>query len=154
MNSTAGAAFDSTPSHVLLPPDTTRSVTVKGKAKECGVLIIRGCFLQLPGTAKREAILPLLNQADKVKHLRRLSVASSTNERIKRNGLNAWLRIFHDPSASRPSDAPALPELSFAELRVVPEQPHLRIRRTSLTHGAVMLYEGETYVCLKLAPSS
>jgi hypothetical protein len=39
---------------------------------------------------------------------------------------------------------PAPSQLQFVELKVVPEQPLLRIRRTSLTHGAVMLYEGET----------
>jgi hypothetical protein len=32
------------------------------------------------------------------------------------------------------------------ECKVVPEQPLLRIRRTSLTHGAVMLYNGEMLV--------
>ena len=31
----------------------------------------------------------------------------------------------------------------YLEVRVVPEQPSLRIRRTSLTNGAVMLYDGE-----------
>jgi hypothetical protein len=34
----------------------------------------------------------------------------------------------------------------FVECKVVPEQPLLRIRRTSLTHGAVMMYDGESYV--------
>ena len=32
----------------------------------------------------------------------------------------------------------------YLEVQVVPEQPTLRIRRTSLTNGAVMLYDGET----------
>lgn len=32
----------------------------------------------------------------------------------------------------------------FLDCKVVPEQPLLRVRRTSLTHGAVMLYDGES----------
>lgn len=32
----------------------------------------------------------------------------------------------------------------FIECRVTPELPFLRIRRTSLTHGAVMMYNGES----------
>ena len=39
---------------------------------------------------------------------------------------------------------------SFYEVKVVPAQPFLRIRRTSLTNGAVMLYDGETYVIMHL----
>ena len=34
----------------------------------------------------------------------------------------------------------------FLECLVVPEQPLLRLRWTSLTHAAVMLYNGEKYV--------
>ena len=35
----------------------------------------------------------------------------------------------------------------FLECTVVPEQPLLRIRWSSLIHGAVMLYNGEKYDC-------
>ena len=34
--------------------------------------------------------------------------------------------------------------MRFLGCKVVPEQPLLRVRRTSLTHGAVMLYDGES----------
>lgn len=99
--------------------------------------------MQLPGTAKREAILPLLKEDEKVKQLRRLSAVTDSKERQKHKGLDAWLRREHRSSLIHQS-LPAPSQLQFVELKVVPEQPLLRIRRTSLTHGAVMLYEGET----------
>jgi trafficking protein particle complex subunit 9 len=41
----------------------------------------------------------------------------------------------------------------FVECKAVPEQPLLRIRRTSLTHGAVMMYDGESCVSASLKDS-
>jgi hypothetical protein len=35
-------------------------------------------------------------------------------------------------------------DLKFLVCNVVPEMPLLAIRSTSLTHGALMLYDGET----------
>jgi hypothetical protein len=40
----------------------------------------------------------------------------------------------------------------FLECTVVPEQPLLRIRWSSLIHGAVMLYNGEKYDCRSAFP--
>lgn len=93
--------------------------------------------MQLPGTVKREVVLPLLKDDEKERQQRRLSSITSSKERLKSKGLHGWLRR----DSTHPS--PLLSQIRFVELKVVPEQPFLRIRRTSLTHGAVMLYEGE-----------
>jgi hypothetical protein len=73
-------------------------------------------------------------------------------ERTKWTGLDA--RPAREKERKRLSALPGAPEKSenlekamkFLECKVVPEQPLLRVRRTSLTHGAVMLYDGESYV--------
>jgi trafficking protein particle complex subunit 9 len=45
--------------------------------------------------------------------------------------------------SSRVFDTLNTKPLRFLHCNVVGEQPLLRIRRTSLTHAAVMLYDGE-----------
>lgn len=73
-------------------------------------------------------------------------------ERAKWTGLDA--RPAKEKERKSLSALPGAPEKSeklekamkFLECKVVPEQPLLRVRRTSLTHGAVMLYDGESYV--------
>lgn len=73
-------------------------------------------------------------------------------ERTKWTGLDA--RPAREKERKRLSALPGAPEKSeklekamrFLECKVIPEQPLLRVRRTSLTHGAVMLYDGESYV--------
>lgn len=73
-------------------------------------------------------------------------------ERTKWTGLDA--RPAKEKERKGQSVLPGAPERSeksekamrFLECKVVPEQPLLRVRRTSLTHGAVMLYDGESYV--------
>ena len=62
--------------------------------------------------------------------------------RVKWPGLFA--RPGHDPTTSGTVDVAAVPSIArFLECKIVPSQPLLKIRRTSLTHGALMLYDGE-----------
>lgn len=60
-------------------------------------------------------------------------------ERIKEIGLSANKRLSMIESGNDSS------ELKYLQCKVLPCQPLLAIRSTSLTHGAMMLYDGERW---------
>lgn len=97
-------------------------------------------MVQAPGGAVREFILPAATRDEESLQERRRSSIICETGRTKRSGLDArpW-----EQQEKRMSIPPQKASPQFVQCKVVPEQPLLRIRRTSLTHGAVMLYNGE-----------
>ena len=138
--------FESHALPVVLSANSYQIVTMSGKAMQSGVLHIRGCRIELPGTVPYETLVPILSdeeeevqffkaiaQANEIGRLKSqtLKERSQRNQRLKeKQHLNG-----HDEMQATHK---------YLELRVVPEQPLLRVRRSSLTNDAVMLYEGET----------
>ncbi|KAH9951944.1 TRAPP II complex [Amylocystis lapponica] len=142
---TSGVPVDSHATHLVVPANTFHPVTITGKALEAGILIVRGCVVQAPGGVSREFILPLSTEEEEDRRLRTRSALECEEGRSKRAGLESrpWMNGSKRTSQIAGSSSSKHP-LKFLECKVVPEQPLLRIRRTSLTHGAVMLYNGET----------
>lgn len=120
------------------------TVTLVGRPLQTGTLVIRGCIVQAPGGTPREFALPLSTDEEEESSARKRSAIECEIDRSKYSGLDSrpWAK-----SSKRLSSVSARfqPKTSHAllECKVVPEQPLLRIRRTTLTHGAVMLYNGE-----------
>lgn len=120
---------------------------ITGKVLEPGPITIRGCEVQAPGGKSHTFLLPVGTDEDDERQLRRRSALQNEVVRHKYGGLESrpWeqraKRASGVPGVAGPSGVPR-----YLECLVVPEQPLLRIRRTSLTHGAVMLYNGERYV--------
>ena len=142
--STSGAAFDTKPISVTIPASSYHSVTLSGKPLEAGPLIIKGCCVQAPLGASREFLLPLATGEDEENSFRRRSLTTCEAGRTKYRGLDSRpgknrkrSSNFVTSSANRRN----IPK--FLECTVVPEQPLLRIRWSSLIHSAVMLYNGE-----------
>ncbi|KAI9466349.1 TRAPP II complex [Lactarius psammicola] len=131
--STSGVAFDTKPISLTIPANSYHPVTLSGKPLEDGSLVVRGCRVQAPGGASREFLLPLATAEEEEHRLRGRSATACESGRTKYSGLESRLR----KSGKRNS------ALVFLECTVVPEQPLLRIRWSSLVHGAVMLYNGE-----------
>lgn len=131
---------------MLVPANSYHPVTIVGKAMEAGTLTIRGCIVQAPGGAPREFVLPLSTQEEDEKRSRRQSALECEVGRSKRSGLDSrpWKKKPDRGTTTKSSSIQST--VRFLQCKVVPEQPLLRIRRTSLTHGAVMLYNGETFV--------
>lgn len=127
---------------LVAPANSYHPVTITAQALEAGTLTIRGCFVQAPGGASREFILPLSTDEEDAKLARRRSAIDCETGRSKRAGLESrpWEKDGKRSSAT-PSGTRSTPR--FLQCQVVLEQPLLRIRRTSLTHGAVMMYNGE-----------
>ncbi|KAH9901034.1 TRAPP II complex [Cubamyces lactineus] len=145
--STSGVSFVSKASPVVVPANSYHPVTISGKASEPGTLVIRGCIVQAPGGAAREFVLPLSTEEEEERRSRRRSALECEVGRSKHAGLDSryWEKSSKRGSAQvgTTTTAAAKKTVRFLECTVVPEQPLLRIRRTSLTHGAVMLYNGE-----------
>ncbi|TFY82625.1 hypothetical protein EWM64_g1393 [Hericium alpestre] len=145
--STSGVPFESKPIPVTIPSNSYHSVAITGKATSTGELIIRGCHVQIAGGASREFILPLSTSEEEDRKSRRRSTLACEVGRSKYSGLDSrpWEKTGKRQSVQRMSkkSSTKIVSLHFMEVKVVPEQPLLRIRWSSLTHGALMLYDGE-----------
>ncbi|KAI6109782.1 TRAPP II complex [Pisolithus sp. B1] len=140
---TSGVVFDCGPiSSIVIRPNSFYNIPVIGIPKEPGALVVKGCTVQAPNGAPRELLLPVSAESDECGQLRRQSMVRNEGERTKCAGLQAllWERGEKRLSAAVP---PSKSEPRYLECVVVPQQPVLRVRRTSLTHGALMLYDGE-----------
>lgn len=136
--------FDSKPVRVVLPATSFHVVKLSGKATETGPLVVRGCFVQAPGGIKREFTLPLSTGEEEERVSRKRAALECEVGRSKYSGLDCfpWEKASKRASTQLTVSTTKAP-LRFLEYTVVPEQPLLRIRRTSVTHGAVMMYNGE-----------
>ena len=151
--STSGVPFQSTPISVTVPANAFHVVRLKGIALEPGTLVIRGCTVQTVGGEPREFVLPMSTDEEESKRERLRSASLAEMGRSKYSGLDARpserekKRLSTVPASAAGAGSAAEKSQAvqkFLECKVVPEQPLLRIRRTSLTHGAVMLYDGES----------
>jgi trafficking protein particle complex subunit 9 len=143
--STSGIPFHTQPVSVVIPANSQHTLTLTGLALEPGTLIIRGCQLQLAGGIPREFLFPIVD--GKRYSTSRSARHSGHFERVKSGGLDAnplmsaSLEVSTMPKRNANSSPP-----QFLQYKVVPEQPLLRIRRSSLTMGALVLYDGEMWV--------
>ncbi|OAX44681.1 hypothetical protein K503DRAFT_795305 [Rhizopogon vinicolor AM-OR11-026] len=140
--STTGVEFDCSPvSAVVIPANTFYPITLVGAAKTRGTLVFRGCIVQAPWGAAKEFLLPVSTDADENLFARRQSAVKCESGRTKYWGLDS--RPWEKGERLTTLLPPLKKSPQFLQCVVVPEQPLLRIRWTSLTHGAVMLYNGE-----------
>lgn len=70
-------------------------------------------------------------------------VAAAASAESGDGGPSSKIKKAEHPPKRSSSGVVAIKEPGFLRCEVVPEQPLLRIRGTSLTHGAMMLYDGE-----------
>jgi trafficking protein particle complex subunit 9 len=147
--STSGVPFESKPISVLVPANSFHHVLIIGRPLEAGNLIVRGCFVQAPNGLSREFGLPLSSEEDEDKLMKRKTAIACEYGRTKYSGLAAhpWGRPAEKRTSLVGSSAKkSAKPIRYMDFKVVPELPLLRIRRTSLTHGAAMLYNGERRV--------
>ncbi|KLO10669.1 Trs120-domain-containing protein [Schizopora paradoxa] len=137
---TTGVPFHQDGCPLTIQGHSSQTITLSGKATESGNLIVRGCVVHLLGAEPCEISVPLLTEDEEHDRLNSLIAAENEAQRPKVLDLNHRLYSSRDRSSTVPN-ADASRHL---ELKVVPDQPLLRIRRTTLTNGSVMLYDGET----------
>jgi len=130
--------FESSPVQIVIPAESFYTVTLTGKALAPGTLVLRGCIMQTVASAPREYILPQATDEEEDKFQRNKSLLLSEADRSKYSGSEKL-----EPGKRRSQIAPTKSIPKYLRCKVIPEQPLLRIRRTSVTRGALMLYDGE-----------
>ncbi|KAL9548722.1 hypothetical protein PS6_006462 [Mucor atramentarius] len=146
--STSGIEFSAIPTAITIPANETLALRLMGTPLETGSLIIRGCIIKITGFAEQE----FLNEKQEVKKIEQpknskdIVQQSIESERYKYTQVNVkWtygilLTCKTDQKLSEKESAGAVQQES---LNVIDDQPLLKIKSTSLLHGAVMLFEGE-----------
>ncbi|CAG8497600.1 1707_t:CDS:10 [Racocetra persica] len=139
-----GVGFTPNPMSTVIPANTSVTLRVSGTPTEAGDLSVRGCKIKVHGCLEQEFCVYLPPDADEIKKKEK---EDEYNKRIKKCGLAMLDRISHAGS-SQPgaqSNSEQKPEFvaEFLKVPVIVEQPLIKIKSTSLMHGAVMLFEGE-----------
>lgn len=142
--STSGVQFETTPIRVQIPSKSIHEVVLVGKALDPGNLVVRGCFVQTQGSARREYVLPLFTNEERDRVAKQRARLLCESDRFKHPGLASYEECNQFDAAKETN--PGIKPYKFLECTVVPQQPLLRIRRTSINHGALMLYDGERQV--------
>ena len=132
-----------------MPANSFHHVFITGRALEAGNLVVRGCLIQAPNGLSREFGLPLSTEEEEDNLMKRKTAIACEYGRMKYSGLAA--HPWEKPAEKRtslvgPSSKKSVKPIRYMNFKVVPELPLLRIRRTSLTRSAVMLYNGERRV--------
>ncbi len=134
-----GVEFESTKQGVAIGPYRTQTLFVSGTPRSSGSLVITGCFIKVRGC--RERRYPIFTDA----------WSPERTTKIKKLGLQAAKR--GPPRSVSASEAPTKTKMHFPssdpkpsslDLTVVPEQPIVVIKSTSLSQAAMMVLEGET----------
>lgn len=138
---TVGVPFITNPLPISLPPNSVQTVRITGVAPTAGAMQIRGVTLRLPDGSSNEFLLPLLSDREKQAREKRKSRLAVDLSKSKRQGMDArWSAII--ASAPELDEAPQ----KWLECKIVEEQPLVWIKKSSLTHGTVMLFNGEACV--------
>jgi trafficking protein particle complex subunit 9 len=148
LGSTSGTQCHSQPVSATIPAMTIHTLTLSVVPLEPGQLIIRGCQIQLLGVTPQEFVfnLPPDSTNDRASApLLRISHSPYDAERIKYTGLEVN-HLLRPAPANAPLGTNTTAQPRFLQYQVVAEQPLLRVRRSSITQGTLMLFEGEMYV--------
>ena len=135
--STSGVPFTTSPLSVVISASAIQTVRVSGIASQSGSLQLRGVGLRLTDGSFTEILLPIIDASGKQRREKRRSRLAAEQGKTKRLGLEA--RFTHSAEDAREEEVQ-----KWLECRVVEEQPLVWIKKNSLTHGTVMLYNGET----------
>lgn len=119
-----------------------QTVRVTAIASTPGTLQIKGVALRLHDGSRTEVLLPVVDDSDKRKHDKRRSRLSIEIGKVKHSGIDARLSM----QGVNPDRVEMEPEGKWLECVIIEEQPLVWIKKTSLTHGTVMLYHGERCV--------
>ena len=116
-----------------------QTVRVSGHAPAAGSLQIRGVNVRLMDGSSAEFLLPVIDSVEQKRDSKRRSRVQAEVMKTKRQGLSARQSMIVTEEIKDAKDTHR-----WLECTVVEEQPLLWIKKTSLSHGTIMLYNGET----------
>ncbi|KAI8097034.1 TRAPP II complex [Halteromyces radiatus] len=132
--STTGVSFHAHPQSAVIASRGTSTLLLSGVPSETGLLKICGCFIKIIGFAEQEFMI-------------------DSHEMNNNKGIRDLLPFDHSSSKTIEKDTLCQQIFQIQSYRfpVIEEQPLLKLQATSLTQGAVMLFEGErTNMTIKL----
>ena len=150
--STSGVPFITNPHPVTLQPGGYQTIRLSGVASTPGHLQIRGVRVQLHDGSSTDVLLPLVTDKERSKRDKRKTRLVADQSKSKKSGIDARWSMISTSSRETgqrgsvlesKSDATPAGGEKWLECDVVEAQPVVWIKKTSLTHGTVMLYDGE-----------
>ncbi|WVF69319.1 hypothetical protein IAT40_004095 [Kwoniella sp. CBS 6097] len=142
---TSGVPFITSPLPLTLPGSSVQTVRVTGHSPTPGTMQIKGISIRLSDGASTEILIPIIDVSLKQQRDKRKSRIQTDLVKTKRQGLDARFAIL-DKLKEKEREDESLGGAKWIECKVVDELPLAWIKRTSLTHGTVMLYHGESSV--------
>ncbi|KAK8858467.1 hypothetical protein IAR55_002694 [Kwoniella newhampshirensis] len=146
---TSGVPFTTSPLPLTLPAFSVQTVRVTGTAPTAGLMQVRGVSIRLTDGSHTDFLLPVGDAEDRLRRNKRNSKMKHEVSKVKRTGLEARFAAFSiAENKSRNgllADGVDVKE-KWLECEVVEDLPLAWIKRTSLTHETVMLYNGETSI--------
>ncbi|RCI06824.1 hypothetical protein CU098_013039 [Rhizopus stolonifer] len=137
--STSGVDFSPIPAAATIPANDTLTIRLMGTPMETGSLVIRGCTIKITGFAEQE-FLNEKQRTEQVQEKENKVMSLVESKRHKYSGLQA---LYKGPTLDIDSKNENSQELLYEQINVIEDQPLLKIKSSSLLHGAVMLFEGE-----------
>ncbi|CAB4432069.1 unnamed protein product [Rhizophagus irregularis] len=149
--STDGVAFTPNTMSITILANTSITLRLLGTPTEPGELIVRGCKIKVHGCLEQEFCVYLPPSDEEIK---RKEKEEEYSKRIKKCGLAVLDNLSHTTNNQKDNAQPNDHENSqsptkktfvpgFLKVSVISEQPLIKIKSTSLMHGAIMLFEGE-----------
>ncbi|KAG1052966.1 hypothetical protein G6F43_004920 [Rhizopus delemar] len=137
--STSGVEFSPVPAAATIPANDTLTIRLMGTPLETGALTIRGCIIKITGFAEQE-FLNEKQKTEQVKEKENKVMSLVESKRHKYSGLQA---LYKAPTLDLDMRHDNAQESQYEQINVIEDQPLLKIKSSSLLHGAVMLFEGE-----------
>ena len=141
---TSGAAFNANSTSCTIPGLAIQTVRITGMSSKPGVLQIRGVSIRLPDGSSCDILLPMMNESSRQHQHKRHSRISAEVSKYKRHGLEARFPTAIDGVRDSGQVEEPTRDENWLQCKVFAEQPLVWIKTTSLTHGTIMLYDGET----------
>jgi len=152
---TSGVSFVTSPHPISLQPGAFQTIRLSGVASSPGALQVRGVKIRLQDGSCTDVLLPLVSDKERSKRDKRKSRLVADLSKSKRSGMEArWSMLssssrdtgsgHRDSTVETKVDSVQEGSERWLECNVVEAQPVVWIKKTSLTHGTVMLYDGET----------
>lgn len=160
--STIGVKFQPHPVSTVVPPKSLQTLKLAGVPRESGNIVVKGCWITLLGCLSKEFTIPLNEVETEKARIEEKFDLLDKKSRIKNWGLDSRpfiqnlkreesiLSALNEESEMEPSIRKRIlkPRVqdTYLKGKVLPSQPLLSIVSTSLNHGNLILFQGETKV--------
>lgn len=127
------------PVSITLPPLEQQTVTLICTPIEPGELIIRGCQVHIAGCPAKDFLIPTNAVLKGEETIREMSLPLLEHSRLKCRDFQSWY-LTRERILTHYND---WEDFQFLACKVIPKQPLLQLKSSSLNGAVAALYEGE-----------